>query len=224
MANPPSHQGCATYCALSFERPNADPIQGSFTACNTACYHLLHPDLGKCLRCIELFLQVKSRHHFPKRYKWRLRPVPPGPPCATLNSSQRVVAHAIIPGMKAPSLCAPHRRNFPNSVSASERNTLMSATPEALFIPHSAAVFHWGGETALGNEGLRGSIVSFSDVAHHLLPFAYIPHSGSGGMETATPPAPAAGQRRTGDRSQQILGGERLRTGRRVECAFAWGR
>lgn len=137
------------HCTLSFERPNADPIRGSFTARNTACYHLLHPDLGKCLRCIELFLQVKSRHHFPKRHKWRLHPVLScqvphvGPPVSP-HSSQKVVAHAIIPGMKAPSLCAPHRRNFPNSVSASERNTLMSATPEELFIPHSAAVFHWG--------------------------------------------------------------------------------
>lgn len=64
-----------------------------------------------------------------------------------------------------------------------------------------------GWETALGNEGLRGSIVSFSDVAHHSLPFAYILHSGSGGMETATPPAPVARHRWTGGLFEQILGG-----------------
>lgn len=34
--------------------------------------------------------------------------------------------------------------------------------------------------------GIRGSIVSFAAVAHHWLPLAYVPHSGSGDMETAT--------------------------------------
>lgn len=123
------------------------------------------PFLWKRPKCIDLLLQVKSLCQQQKwrcYQKWRCHPFLSFQVAslAALDSFQKLLAPTVIPGMKAISLCAPHRSHFPKSVSASKRNV---CNVKELFI---LGLGFSGVRESSEKQGIRGSLVSFADAAH----------------------------------------------------------